>query len=54
MEQIVLNRKKKISLKIAKRLKNAKAKKSTKKKVPYIAKADREAVAVILENQSVG
>lgn len=44
-----MNRKKKISQKIAKRLKNAKAKKDPRKKPTYIAKADR-AVAEILEN----
>lgn len=54
MEQIVLNRKKKISQKIAKRLKNAKAKKNPQKKVPYIAKADREEAAATLENETVG
>ncbi|PLA74877.1 DUF2986 domain-containing protein [Hydrogenovibrio sp. SC-1] len=40
-----MNRKKKISQKIAKRLKNAKAKKNPRKKPPYIAKADREAIS---------
>ena len=44
-----MNRKKKISQKIAKRLKNASAKKDPRKKVPYIAKADREAAAEAVE-----
>lgn len=49
MEKVVVNRKKKISQKIAKRLKNAKAKKNPRKKTPYIAKADREAIPESLD-----
>lgn len=45
-----MNRKKKISQKIAKRLKNAKAKKDPRKKPAYIAKADRQADIEAIEN----
>lgn len=44
-----MNRKKKISQKIAKRLKNASAKKSPKKKERYIPKAERETMALETE-----
>ncbi|MDG4813493.1 DUF2986 domain-containing protein [Hydrogenovibrio sp. 3SP14C1] len=47
-----MNRKKKISQKIAKRLKNASAKKSPKKKERYIPKAEREAMALEAEQKN--